>query len=537
MTPPERTPRAYLAWRIGVALIVPIGFGLYAVRLGRDANWDLQNYHWYSAYAFLTWRYEHDVAPAFGTSFFAPMLYVPWYVIGTLLPARALGFVIGAVQSANLLVLYGLGLVTLPIARRLWREIVALGLAFAGMCGGMSLGLLGTTFVDSIVSIGLLGSLWAVVAGLPVLADGPPAQAARRAALAAVPAALAIAGKLAIGPFVIGLAAGLLAIRAPLRRRLWVLLWFGIGGALTAAVALGPWLVHLWSTVGAPFYPFFARAFGSPYAGGAWSFDRWHPDRFSDVFVYPYLFATRGMRVAEIWFRDFRVCVAYFLIPVALALRLLRPPAQRPPLPAGLGVILVFMAVGYVLWLAMFSYYRYAVVLELVAPLATALALMAVPAPWWSRAAAVGAMLAGVVITTQPADWGHLPWTDRFIEVEVPPIESPRSATVLLSDQPTTFLVPSLPPDVAVIGIDMAVWTGGNPPAWSDLIRRRLAARSGAVYAVMLAGRETAAADLMRPFGLALDRARCRPMRSNLPAAGLPAVATLMFCAADRRSP
>ena len=175
-------------WRVAACVAVPLVFGAWAVQLGRDANWDLQNYHWYNAYAILHWRYDRDVAPAMGQTFFSPLLYVPWYLLGIALPARAMGFVIAAVQSVNLLLLYGIALTTLPIQRALHREFASLAIAAAGMCGGMSLGLLGTTFIDSVVSIGLLGSMLAVVAGREALVSAGPSQAAWRVALAAVPA-------------------------------------------------------------------------------------------------------------------------------------------------------------------------------------------------------------------------------------------------------------------------------------------------------------------------------------------------------------
>ena len=30
-----------------IVVLVPVAVGIYAVSRGRDANWDLQNYHWY----------------------------------------------------------------------------------------------------------------------------------------------------------------------------------------------------------------------------------------------------------------------------------------------------------------------------------------------------------------------------------------------------------------------------------------------------------------------------------------------------------
>ena len=34
-------------------ILFPLCYGLIALALGQDANWDLRNYHWYNPYAFL----------------------------------------------------------------------------------------------------------------------------------------------------------------------------------------------------------------------------------------------------------------------------------------------------------------------------------------------------------------------------------------------------------------------------------------------------------------------------------------------------
>jgi hypothetical protein len=521
-------------WRATVLVLVPVAFGLYAVSRGRDANWDLQNYHWYDAYALLDGRYDRDVAPAHTMSFLPPYLYVPWFLLGNALPARAVGFIIGAVHSANLLLLYGLGLAMLPIERRLHREAVALILATLGMCGGMSLGLLGTTFIDSVVTIGILASLLATIGSLPILTAGAATRAAWRAALAAVPAALAICGKPTVATFAVGLAAGLLLIDAPLRRRLWLFLWFGIGGTLTTAVCLGPWLAHVWAVTGSPFYPDFARFFHSPFAGDGWNLDRWNLHGPLEALYYPFVFATDSARVAEVAFTDWRIAAAYVLVPAALGIRLLRRASGCPPLAPGFCVMVATMAVGYVLWLTVFTYYRYVVTLELLAPLAIALATMSLPLSWPMRSLLAGVIMLGLASTTRPADWGHLPWTRRLVEVSAPPIADAATATVLLSGQPIAYVVPSLPSEAAIIDLDMAYWYGGNRDAWARLIRERLAMRSGPIYAVFFAGKETDTAAAAAPFELALDAARCHPMPTNLPSAGLPAVNALVLCPMER---
>jgi hypothetical protein len=170
------------------------------------------------------------------------------------------------------------------------------------------------------------------------------------------------------------------------------------------------------------------------------------------------------------------------------------------------------------------------VTLELLAPLAIALAVLALPLAKLPRALLVGAIMLALVATTRPADWGHLPWTKRLVEVSLPPISDPATATILLSGQPIGYVVPSLPPGAAVINIDMAYWYGGNRDAWAALIRQRLAARAGAIYAITFAGKEAEMARLAAPFGLTLAADRCAPIRSNLPSAGLPSFNNLSLC-------
>lgn len=61
--------RALHAGGIAVAMIVA---GYTSVRLGKDANWDLQNYHFDNAYALMEGRLGCDFAPAHIQSFHNP---------------------------------------------------------------------------------------------------------------------------------------------------------------------------------------------------------------------------------------------------------------------------------------------------------------------------------------------------------------------------------------------------------------------------------------------------------------------------------
>ena len=54
---------------------------------------------------------------------------------------------------------------------------------------------------------------------------------------------------------------------------------------------------------------------------------------------------------------------------------------------------------------------------------------------------------------TQPPDWGHGNFGDKFIDVDLPPVPQ-NSVVILLGLRPTAYLAAFLPPTVQVIGVE-----------------------------------------------------------------------------------
>src|SRR6201996_4670806 len=92
-------------WALILLALAPFAFGLLAIHLGQDANWDLRNYHFYNAYAFLNDRYAQDLLPSQTPYFYNPLLDVPFFLIATHAPARVAGFALGFVQGLNFILL------------------------------------------------------------------------------------------------------------------------------------------------------------------------------------------------------------------------------------------------------------------------------------------------------------------------------------------------------------------------------------------------------------------------------------------------
>src|SRR5437667_7075552 len=120
-----------------------------AFLLRQDANWDLRNYHFYNAWAYLHGRLGWDLAPAQLQTFLNPLLDLPFYwMVAADWPPRVIAFFmalpagVGAFFLAKiLLLLFG----ELSIRER-WAYAV---LAFAiGVTASGPVSLLGSTMND-----------------------------------------------------------------------------------------------------------------------------------------------------------------------------------------------------------------------------------------------------------------------------------------------------------------------------------------------------------------------------------------------------
>ncbi len=92
---------AHLNWSLLLRVLPPLIFDMSAQALDQDANWDLCNYHYYHAYAFLHGRFYYDILPAATPAFYNPLLNVPFYYLVNLLPPRGVDFVPGAFAGSE----------------------------------------------------------------------------------------------------------------------------------------------------------------------------------------------------------------------------------------------------------------------------------------------------------------------------------------------------------------------------------------------------------------------------------------------------
>jgi hypothetical protein len=493
-------------------------FGYLAVRRGKDMNWDLMAYHYYQGHALLHSRLDYDYTPVGCQGFFNPVFDVPFFCLVRWLPPRAVGFLLGAVHGLNFCLLLGVALTALGggiSPGRRGAALLALVCAAVGMDGPMVVSELGTTFNDLLASLFVLGAL------LLLLRRCREGWGWGSALAAGAVYGFGLGGKLTAAFFLPAL-----VIVAALPGPSWWARLKGMAAFLVACAAgtlasAGYWMALLYRHFQNPVFPYFNALFRSPYypAENLGSDNRFGPRSFWEGLTFPYRACRDFTLTAEIFYRDWRFLIAFALLGVAL-LRLVairRRPAAPHAEPARRGLLgpaLLVFFLSYLVWLKQFGIERYAVALEMLAPLVIVLLwLWIVPRRTAALAAAL-ACLGVIVVTTRPAKWERESWHRRdYFQVEVPPLPADDSSLVILAGPCDRMgvLMPFFPKHTRFAG-----YAWHFSPRCDAEIERIVDEHPGDIYVLSwsLSAPETAA-DLKR-LGLTFDRETLRTLCADV---------------------
>nr|WP_249810373.1 glycosyltransferase 87 family protein [Bradyrhizobium sp. 157] len=422
---------------MAIALGSLLAGAIYTWFAGEDVNWDWQNYHEYNVWAVINGRYGTDALPAGFQAYFNPTVYFPVYYLRHLLPPPYGLMIIGAVHGLNLLLIYFL-------VRVLLREAAtasAIGAAILiAAVGPMTLSEVGTSFSDILTAL-------PIIAGCILILSANGSHHGRYV-LAGLLIGAAVGLKLTNVVYALGAAAAVLVAARPLLATLCL----GVGGLIGALATGGAWGLMLWREMGNPIFPLFNAVFQSkelvPMNIMDWQF---MPRGLLDALAYPFYWLVGDNRSSEYPFRDARFAVAMVLIVLGIGRSLI----ARATIFSRRDVqFLLFFAVSYATWLALFAIQRYAIVLELLcAPLIVLLiarCMAAMPGAQSGRTSAVAANSAMVAtalcvaLWSQPGDWFRRPWSNPYNPAISKPLEQP--ALYFLLDKPLAYVAPLLPP-------------------------------------------------------------------------------------------
>ncbi|MFA5040699.1 MAG: hypothetical protein WC464_03595 [Bdellovibrionales bacterium] len=522
--PEKGQPARLLA--LALLFLAPLAFGFLAIGLGQDANWDLRNYHFYNAYAFLNDRYAMDLLPSQTPYFYNPLMDVPFFVLATSVPAKVAGFALGFVQGLNFILLFIMAHAVLVVPKPLHKVVVCAALSALGMLGGGGIAQIGTTFGDNMTSLGVFLSAALVLRYIENLSTDAVAKAFRYALIFGLPVGLMTGLKLPAAIYAVGLCGGLLFVGKDLRRGFALSFAFGLGALIGCAVTLGPWAVFLQAHFGSPLFPYFNDFFGSPLAPPTSARDmQYAPHSWSDYFLIPFIFAKTAYRVGEIELRDWRIPILYVLLPAAFVLRLLlnRRSADRRDFtaPDKAKYLLIGFALAYVAWLVMFSIYRYAVTLEMMTPLLILLAVGLLPIGVKKRAVIAACLLVVVALSVQPGNWTRREaWLDLFVEAQVPDLGDTSNLMILMAGmEPYSHVIPEFPPEISFVRIQSNFSSPEEDKGINKLLHERVDAhrkKGGRFMMLVPLWQVSAAEDAAAYFGLKVASKECKQVTDKL---------------------
>jgi hypothetical protein len=504
---PGSSPR----WWAAVLFACIVIAGLESIRLGMDGNWDLRNYHYYNAYAFLNGRLAWDIAPAMLQTYHNPLLELPFYfLVQADVAPRVISFLLAASTGIAAFFLVRTTLLLFPAGMAGRRTWIAAAIAI-GVTGSAGHGVLGTTTNEWPPAALAIAALYVLTSS--TVRDGSPSN--RALALAGVLAGIAAGLKLTNASYCVGIAFAVMAF-GPLRDRLRRAAWVSAFTAAGLVLSYGFWGVALYHEFGNPFFPYFNAIFHSPWWEPVSFFDRnYGPRDALQALFFPFYFATQSRLVGEQPFVDWRFAAMFVLVlacAVKFALTRDRTAAGREVVN-GWRVLCAFALASYLAWLKVFGYYRYLVPVEFISGIVIVGCALYLLKGTNARRWGVAILALALIATTHKPDWGRLEYRKHYLDVAVPELPA-RSLVIIGVSDPMAYVIPFFRADARFVSPHNNFLRVGQ----KNLLARRatevIARHDGPIFALDVVATSTIEESLA-PYGLARDLAGCRGITSN----------------------
>jgi len=502
------TDNPYRVWA-GLAISIALA-GAASIALRQDSSWDLQNYHYYNAWALVHGRFGLDWAPAQLQSFYSPFLDLPFYALAAAdVPPRVIAFVL-AIPTGVAWFFFARIVVrlfrSLPATTRRWAVVAAVAI---GVTAPMSVSLIGTTMNDWYVAAFVMAALWLVVR-----------ETGSGTSIRSLIAASALVGagagfKLTGLVYCVGLLGGVLALDGTWPLRVRRALASGLAMAVAFALTAGPWMWIMAERYGNPLFPYYNDLFRSPWADPvSFSATRFGPASPLEWLIFPFalLWKLEGY-VSEPEFRDARPAVLYALLLIWLAWRLLRrTDARAPSEPGPWRFVGTFFVASFLAWALVYRIFRYLVPLELLSG-AFIVYFVAMLAPPRRVVVALAATFLLVSVSAKYPTWWRQKFSDHFLAVAMPPVKA-NALVVLVAPEPMSYVLPSFPADARFAGLV----SNFNDPDRRNRLQETIAAairnHTGTLYSLAVPPNGDVGTDALAKVGLA--RVSCGEIRTNL---------------------
>jgi hypothetical protein len=460
-----------------VYIIISLAAGILSLYLGRDINWDLKNYHYYNAYAFIEHRLDVDIAPAQLQTFINPLGDLPFYFMIKFFPSWVAGFVLGFIHGLNLSLIFSIFWKINNYPHK-WLKFLA------GICvvivSGIAPGFiseLGNTMHDNLTSLFVLSSVFMLIVATEKLESGQYRSGLLQTGLAGLVMGLGVGIKPSITIFAVSSVFVFGALQTSWRNRWMSLFTYGISGSIGTFITAGFWWWELWSRYGNPFFPFYNHIFRSPYFTSLpieWS--KFLPNHLWEYLAWPLIHSLNGLRVNQFRFFDIRFAWLYFIFLswlIASTIKKFHFSDRDPDISTNTfdtkssNYLLSFFLFSYVLWMIESSTYRFVIPLELLVPICFLIILERLTNNRKLRTLIVVGALLATFISFKSFNWGRLSWSDSYFSVEATGFDTSENAiVVMLGASPTAYVIPQLPPIYRFVrpegNLGMQGWENNN---------------------------------------------------------------------------
>ncbi len=335
-------------------LILIIGCCLSAL-LKNETTYDLMNYHYYNAFAFLHNRYEVDFFPAFGNTYLNPLIELPlyfyikffnnfpcvvyalqgiWFALSLFMLFKISALFFDISKPRNLLYIC-LILVLATIEKPIWMQI------------GSSTNEIPILFF----------SLWGIYVILKMI-KYPDKQSLCGYFCAGVILGCGMGLKLTMSSTCVAVGITLIICLKKLNIPFKYIIFFAFGGLLGFLVTNGWSMWYLWQKYDNPFFPYMNNFFKSEYAEPIAHRDTRNIRYFSALFPYVWLFKKRifvsGAEPSLFFYLGFA------LLQITFILSVISKKFRNKYCQDRLSIFLfVFLLLYYLIWYYTYTYLRY----------------------------------------------------------------------------------------------------------------------------------------------------------------------------------
>ena len=513
-----------------VLIVIPLAFGILSLILGKDTNWDLKNYHYYNAYAFLEHRLDFDIAPAQLQSFINPLADLPFYWLTKNFPAWVAGFVLGFVHGYNLSLAFLIFWRTTHYFHKPLKLLFGICLIAVSAIAPGFISELGNTMHNNLTSLFVLGAVLLLIIASEKLHPGERNKGFSLIGIAGAIIGIGVGLKPSIAIFAVSSILAFGIIQETWQSRFMSFLIYGIAGVAGMLTSAGFWWWELWVRFGNPLFPFYNHIFKSPYFTVhpvVWS--TFLPSGVWEYVFWPFIFSLDGQRVNQLPYRDVRFALLYLLSIIWLIIYFTRKVLQDNNVDKSAekklfqkrpgNYLLLFFLCSYIFWIKESSTYRFMIPLELLVPICFLIIVERMARSTKLKATLLIIAILVTFVSWEPFNWGRVNWGTSYFSVDVSRFDPSENAiVVMLGTAPMSYIIPHFPPTYRFVRPEGNIIEWGMDTNFLSDVRALLNEHEGAIYILYSSyGQNFELNAKLAQWKLSTDAASCQPLKINIP--------------------